>query len=342
MAHTPLAAGQAGRRGVLQEGERVQVTDTKGRMHTITLVRGGQFQTSRGILRHDDVLGKPDGLVIDAGEGRTFQVVRPLLADYVLSMPRGAAIIYPKDSAQIVAFGDIFPGARVLESGVGSGGLALFLLSAIGQSGSLLSVEKREDFAKIAAANVDLWFGDRLPTWDLLVEDLAIAFQDLDDCAFDRVVLDLLDPWSFTEGVARVLTPGGVLICYVTTVPQMSRTVEALRACGQFFEPAVWDSTNHTWHVEGLAVRPDHRMIGHTGYLITARRKLPGGLEHKRSKHPAPAAEGSSGGWDEEQDWSPSALGLRSTSPKKVRRVKRDLETKVKRLADRGKEQSGG
>ncbi len=339
MTHTPSAAGQAGRRGVLEEGERVQITDTKGRMHTITLVRGGQFQTSRGILRHDDVLGKPDGLVIDAGEGRTFQVVRPLLTDYVLSMPRGAAIIYPKDSAQIIAFGDIFPGARVLESGVGSGGLALFLLSAIGERGRLLSVEKRNDFAEIAAANVDLWFGARPPQWDLVIEDLGAALSELDDCSFDRVVLDLLDPWSFTDGVARVLTYGGVLTCYVTTVPQMSRTVEAMRASGQFFEPTVWDSTNHTWHVEGLAVRPDHRMIGHTGYLITARRKLPGGLEHKRSKHPAPAAEGSSGGWSEGQDWSADAIGLRSTSPKKVRRIRRDLDAKLKRLAEPKKEE---
>ena len=339
MTNTREATGQAGRRGPLQEGEHVQITDTKGRMHTVTLVAGGQFQTSRGILRHDDVLGGPDGAVIDAGEGRTFQVVRPLLADYVLSMPRGAAIIYPKDSAQVIAMGDIFPGARVLESGVGSGGLALFLLSAIGESGSLVSVEKREDFAAIAAANVDLWFGARPPQWDLVVADLADQLQALHDQSFDRVVLDLLDPWSFTDGVSRVLAPGGVLVCYVTTVPQMSRTVESLRDSGKFLEPVAWDSTNRTWHIEGLAVRPDHRMIAHTGYLITARRKADGGREHKRVKHPAPAAEGSSGGWEEDQEWSESSLGLRATSPKKVRRVRRDLETKVSRWVDPGKDQ---
>ncbi|WRS29797.1 tRNA (adenine-N1)-methyltransferase [Actinomycetaceae bacterium MB13-C1-2] len=334
--------GQAGRRGALREGDRVQITDPKGKMHTVILVDGGQFQSSRGILHHDDVIGKPDGQVVDAGDGRTFQVIRPLLSDYVLSMPRGAAIIYPKDAAQIVQVGDIFPGARVLESGVGSGALSLSLLSAVGERGELTSVELREDFADIAAANVDLWFGRRHPAWDLRVEELGEAMSQMEDSSFDRVVLDLLDPWTFIDQVARVLEPGGVFVSYITTVPQMSRVVEALRECGSFSEPQAMDSTNRTWHVQGLAVRPDHRMIGHTGYLVSARRMAPGSRTHELARHPAPAAEGSTGGWERDQEWSDGSLGLRSTSDKKVRRVRRDLQARTATWLDSSESEDGG
>lgn len=309
----------------------MQITDPKGRMHTVVLVAGGQFQSSRGILRHDDVIGLPDGQVVDVGDGRTFQVVRPLLCDYTLSMPRGAAIIYPKDAAQIVQMGDIFPGARVLEAGVGSGALTMSLLSAIGPGGTLVSVEQRQDFADIAAANVDLWFGTRHPAWDLRVGDLGEVLPSLQTASFDRVVLDLLDPWTFADQVARVLVPGGVFISYVTTVPQLSRVVEAIRESGRFSEPQPWESTNRAWHVQGLAVRPEHRMIGHTGYLVTARAMAPGAATHEVARHPAPAAAGSKGGWEEEREWDASALGLRSTSDKKIRRVKRDVQARADR-----------
>lgn len=327
----PSVLGQAGRRGPLVEGDRVQITDPKGRMHTVVLVRGGRFQSSRGILDHDTVLGGPDGQVVSVGEGKTFQILRPLLSDYVLSMPRGAAIIYPKDAAQIIQMADIFPGAHVLESGVGSGALTLSLLSAIGPTGTLQSVEIREDFAAIAEANVDLWFGRRHPAWNLQVQDLHDALEAAQDGTYDRVVLDLLDPWTFAEESARVLVPGGVFCAYVATVPQMSRVVEALRQTLQFTNPQAWDTTNRQWHVEGLAVRPEHRMIAHTGYIITARRLAPGAQPHLRSKHPAPAAEGSTGGWDEDQAWDEENLGLRRISDRKVRRVRRDAEAKQTR-----------
>lgn len=338
---TQSLLGQASRRGNLQEGDRVQITDPKGRMHTVVLVAGGQFQSSRGILRHDDVIGLPDGQVVDAGDGRTFQVIRPLLADYTLSMPRGAAIVYPKDAAQIVQMGDIFPGARVLEAGVGSGALTMSLLSAIGPGGTLVSVEQRQDFADIAAANVDLWFGTRHPAWDLRVGDLGEVLPSLETASFDRVVLDLLDPWTFVDQVARVLVPGGVFISYVTTVPQLSRVVEAIRESGRFSEPQPWESTNRPWHVQGLAVRPEHRMIGHTGYLVTARVMAPGAATHELARHPAPAAEGSTGGWEEDREWDASALGLRSTSDKKVRRVKRDVQARADRWVA-GRAEPGG
>ena len=322
------ALGQMRRRGPLAPGDRVQITDPKGRMHTVILIPGGRFQSSRGILEHDEVLGKPDGQVVQVGEGRAFQVIRPLLADYVLSMPRGAAIIYPKDAAQIIAMADIFPGARVLESGVGSGALTLSLLSAIGPEGQLRSVELRPDFAQIAQANVDLWFGVRHRAWTLEVADLGDALDRTDPASYDRVVLDLLDPWSFVDQIAEALVPGGVFCAYVTTVPQMSRVVESLRLTGRFTEPSAWDTTNRQWHVEGLAVRPEHRMIGHTGYLVFARSLAPGTAGLQRTKHPAPAAEGSTGGWEEDQLWDEASLGHRRISDRKVRRVQRDVTAK--------------
>ncbi len=340
-ANSTVPLGQALRRGPLAPGDRVQITDPKGRMHTVVLVPGGQFRSNRGTLLHDDVLGRSDGQVVTVEDGRTFQVIRPLLADYVLSIPRGAAIIYPKDAAQIVQMGDIFPGAEVLEAGVGSGALSLSLLAAVGETGSLHSIERREDFASIAKANVDLWYGTQHPAWTLEVSDLADALERAEAESYDRVVLDLLDPWSFVEQVACIMRPGGVLICYITTVPQLSRVVEALRDTGEFSEPQAWDSTNRPWHVEGLAVRPEHRMIGHTGYLVTARRLAQYTPEHVLVRHPAPAAEGSTGGWDTRDSWDEETLGHRTISDKKVRRVRRDLEARAERWVT-GEQNAGG
>lgn len=323
------AMGQAARRGVLAPGDRVQITDSKGKLHTIILVPGGRFQTTRGVLHHDDLLGQPDGQVIEVGEGRTFQVIRPLLSDYVLSMPRGAAIVYPKDSAQIVQMGDIFPGARVVEAGVGSGSLSMSLLGAIGPKGKLISVELRPEFAEIAAANVDLWFGKRHPAWDLRDGDVGEVLSTLPMASIDRVVLDLLDPWSFIEPTKHALLPGGVLICYVATVPQMSRLVEDLRETGTFTEPEIWESTIRPWHAEGLAVRPEHRMVAHTGFLITARRLAQGVSPHQLGRRPAKASQGKLGAWQKQGEWTEELLGLRRQSPKKTRRVARDLQART-------------
>lgn len=327
--HSSSELGQERRRGSLKPGDRVQITDPKGRLHTIVLVDGGKFQTNRGTLFHNQVLGGPDAQVVNVGEGKTFQVIRPLLSDYVLSMPRGAAIIYPKDAAQIVQMGDIFPGATVLEAGVGSGALSLSLLNAVGQHGRLHSVEKREDFAKIAEANVDLWFGGRHPGWTLQIEDVGSVLSASEDDSYDRVILDLLDPWSYAHEVARVLRPGGVLITYVTTVPQLSRTVETLDNSKLFTKPASWESINRTWHVEGLSVRPDHRMFAHTGYLMTARRLAANASPHRLAARPAPAAKGRGGQWDDQDEWTDTLLGTPKPSDKKVRRVRKDLEARV-------------
>ncbi|HEU0132884.1 MAG TPA: tRNA (adenine-N1)-methyltransferase [Mycobacteriales bacterium] len=264
--------GAAARRGPLRPGDRVQLTDPKKRMHTITLATGGQFHTHRGIVSHDDLIGGPDGVVVKSTAGTPYLAMRPLLADYVLSMPRGAQVIYPKDAALIVGYADVFPGARVVEAGAGSGALTCSLLRAVGDEGSVHSYELRPEFADVARANVLRFFGVQHPAWELTVGDLAGA----DDTDVDRVVLDMLAPWDVLDTVSRMLVPGGVVCAYVATTTQLSRTVEALRAHETFTEPWSMESLVRTWHTEGLAVRPDHRMVAHTAFLAFARRLADG------------------------------------------------------------------
>ncbi|HOW96009.1 MAG TPA: tRNA (adenine-N1)-methyltransferase, partial [Mycolicibacterium fallax] len=204
--------------------------------------------------------------------------------DYVLSMPRGAQVIYPKDAAQIVHEGDIFPGATVLEAGAGSGALTCSLLRAVGPTGRVISYEVRDDHAVHAARNVDTFFGERPDNWDLVIADLA----DYDGPQADRVVLDMLAPWEVLDLVAKALVPGGVLIVYVATVTQLSRVVEALREQQCWTEPRSWETLQRGWDVVGLAVRPQHNMRGHTAFLVSARRLAPGTVTPtplRRKKH---------------------------------------------------------
>ena len=278
--------GAAHRRGPLQPGDRVQLTDPKGRMHTITLAPGKEFHTHRGSLAHDALIGGPEGVVVTSTGGTPYLALRPLLSDFVLSMPRGATVVYPKDAAQIVAFADVFPGARVLEAGAGSGALTCSLLRAVGDEGLVSSYERRADFAEIAERNVEAFFGQPHPAFRLTVGDLAGATET----DVDRVVLDMLAPWDVVDTVAAALVPGGVVCAYVATTTQLSRTVEALRGHGSFAEPAAWESLMRPWHVEGLAVRPDHRMVGHTGFLVSARRLAPGVTPPARRRRPAKGA----------------------------------------------------
>jgi len=230
--------------------------------------------THRGAVPHDAVIGQPEGSVVKSTNGDAFLVLRPLLIDYVLSMPRGAQVIYPKDAAQIVHEGDIFPGARVLEAGAGSGALTCSLLRAVGPAGEVISYEVRDDHAVHARRNVSTFFGGDPDNWRLVIGDLAEC--DLPEAAVDRVVLDMLAPWEVLDVVARTLVPGGVLIVYVATVTQLSRTVEALREQQCWTEPRSWESLQRGWNVVGLAVRPQHNMRGHTAFLISARRLAPG------------------------------------------------------------------
>ncbi|NJC72190.1 tRNA (adenine-N1)-methyltransferase [Planosporangium thailandense] len=275
------------RRGPFQPGDRVQLTDPKGRMHTLVLQPGKTFHTHRGGLEHDDLIGRPEGSVVTSSGGTAYLALRPLLADYVLSMPRGAQVIYPKDAAQIVAMGDIFPGARVLEAGAGSGSLTCSLLRAVGPTGQVTSYELRPEFADVARRNVDAFFGAVPPNWTLRVGDVA----GCDETGFDRIILDMLTPWEVLDVVDRALVPGGVFIGYVATTPQLSELVEALRERGGFTEPRAWESLVRDWHVEGLAVRPDHRMIAHTAFLVSSRRLAPGVVAPPRRRKPSKGAE---------------------------------------------------
>ncbi|WP_068250933.1 tRNA (adenine-N1)-methyltransferase [Janibacter corallicola] len=330
------ATGAPYRRGPFQEGDRVQLTDPKGRMHTITLVPGKQFHTHRGHVAHDDLIGSPDGVTVTNTSGTEYLALRPLLSDYVMSMPRGAAVVYPKDAGQVVTMADIFPGATVVEAGVGSGALSMSLLRAVGDTGRVLSFERREDFADIAQANARSFFGTDHPAWTVTVGDLVEALPEaVEPGEVDRVVLDMLAPWECLGVVADALTPGGVLICYVATATQLSKVAEAMRDHGTFTEPAAWESLQRGWHLEGLAVRPQHRMHGHTGFLISTRRLAPGVRPPDRKRRPGrgySAQEEDPGTGTPEQppgaddaEWTPEAVGERVSSPKRVRKLARGV-----------------
>ncbi len=256
------------------------------------LTPGKSFHTHRGSLQHDDLIGQPEGSLVTSAGGTPYIALRPLLADYTVSMARGAAVVYPKDAAQIVGLADIFPGARVVEAGAGSGALSCWLLRAVGESGSLTSFERRADFAEIAAANVERYFGGPHPAWRLVVGDLdAAGLASASVAGADRVVLDMLAPWELAAAAAGVLVPGGLVCCYVATTTQLARTVSALREQGNFAEPAAWETLQRGWHVDGLAVRPEHRMVGHTGFLVTARRLADGVTAPPRRRRPSKGAE---------------------------------------------------
>jgi tRNA (adenine57-N1/adenine58-N1)-methyltransferase len=279
------------RRGPLREGEWVRLTDQKGRRHNFPLEAGRRFFSSRGHVEHDDLIGRDEGFTIASSSGGEYLVFRPLLSEFVVSMPRGAAVVYPKDAAQIVAMADVFPGARVVEAGAGSGALTCTLLRAVGPQGRVTSYERREDFADIARRNVERFFAGPHPAWDLVVADVTEALPAA-GLRVDRVVLDLLAPWECVEAVGDALVPGGIVCAYVATTTQLSLVVETIRAHQGFTEPQAWESLNRDWHVEGLAVRPSHSMIGHTAFLVTARRLAPGQRAPVKRRRPAPGAYG--------------------------------------------------
>jgi tRNA (adenine57-N1/adenine58-N1)-methyltransferase len=262
------------RTGPFTVGDRVQLTDAKSRHYTMVLAPGGEFHTHRGAIAHDHVIGLPEGSVVKSSNGDPFLVLRPLLIDYVLSMPRGAQVIYPKDAAQIVHEGDVFPGAHVLEAGAGSGALTCSLLRAVGPEGTVTSYDVRDDHAEHAERNVTTFFGEHPANWDLRIADVVTY----DGPQVDRAVLDMLAPWEVLEAVGGALVAGGVLIIYVATVTQLSRTVEALREQQCWTEPRSWETLQRGWDVVGLAVRPQHSMRGHTAFLISVRKLAPGAV----------------------------------------------------------------
>ena len=287
----PPSAWSGVRRGPLRPGDWVRLTDAKGRRHNVCLQPGQRFFTNRGHLDHDELIGRDEGFTVTSSGGGEYLVLRPLLSEYVVSMPRGAAVVYPKDAAQILAMTDVFPGAHVVEAGVGSGALTCWLLRAVGPTGRVSSYEVRPEFAEVARRNVGQLFGGDHPAWRLTVGDLAEALPESGEQC-DRLVLDLLAPWDCLDAAAAALRPGGVVCAYVATTTQLSRFVETVRVHGGFTEPRSWESLVRDWHVEGLAVRPAHAMVGHTGYLVTARRMAPGQRPPPRKRRPAPGAYG--------------------------------------------------
>lgn len=318
--------------GPFVEGDQVQLTDPKGRLNTITLEPGKAFHSHRGVLEHERLIGLPDGSVIENSQGVAYLALRPLLTDFVMSMPRGAAIIYPKDAAQILAQADIFPGARVIEAGVGSGALSMWLLRAIGDEGQLFSFERREEFAQIAEGNVSAYVGARPENWTITLGDLQDALPEVVPVGTaDRAVLDMLAPWECLDAVAEALTPGGVLLVYVATATQLSRVAEAIRLTETFTEPLSTETIVRGWNVDGLSVRPDHRMVAHTGFLLTARRLADGAGRFVKAKRGSKTEYG-----DEDVElWTPGAVGDRTASAKRLRKAAREAQSLAEKSSRR-------
>ena len=256
----------------LSVGDKVLLVDRKERRYLQTLREGGDFHFHGGIIRHDDLIGRPEGTRVRSTKGQTLLALRPTSADWTVKAPRGAQVVYPKDQAMIVQLADICPGAVVVEAGAGSGALTVALLRAIGPTGRLISFELRQDHAAIAERNVLERLGGHPDNWELRLGDVT---EELSGVTCDRLVLDLLEPDLVVDAAAAALTPGGILLAYTPTVPQVMRLHEALRADGRWGMAKTVETMLRGWHVDGLAVRPDHRMVAHTAFLTTARRLPP-------------------------------------------------------------------
>jgi tRNA (adenine57-N1/adenine58-N1)-methyltransferase len=303
-------------------------------MNTFTLATDGKWGSHRGEILHEQLIGIPEGSVIENSAGVEYLALKPLLNDFVLSMPRGANIIYPKDAGQIITQGDIFPGARVVEAGVGSGGLASYLLRAIGDSGKLMSFEKREEFAQIAESNVVTELGRKPENWSITVGSLEEKLPQMTSAGeVDRVVLDMLSPWNCIEQVSDALRPGGVLIVYVATVTQLSRITQAIEQTSGYTKPQATETMVRGWHVEGLAVRPEHRMIAHTGFLLFARRLAPGtNLPTFKTRRVSKTQYSE----EDMEIWTPEALGEANASAKKIRKNVRKADAAKQAKLTRG------
>lgn len=259
-------------RGPFQPGDNVLLTDNKRRRHLVILESGGEFHTHAGVLRHDDLIGQPDGTTVRTTKGARLVGMRPTLAEYILEMPRGAQVIYPKDLGPILMLADIFPGARVLESGVGSGALTMALLRAVGPTGEIIGYELRDDFADRARRNVERMLGADAP----LTIEVRDTYEGIDAKDLDRVMLDLPEPWRVVEHAASSMLPGGILLAYLPTILQVARLHESLEA-SPFGLAQTIEVLHRSWHIDGQSVRPDHRMVAHTGFLTSARLLVPPG-----------------------------------------------------------------
>jgi tRNA (adenine57-N1/adenine58-N1)-methyltransferase len=283
----------------LRPGEVVLLVDLRrGRRHLATLRPGQAFHSDRGFVPHDTLVGLPEGAVAVTSRGGRYLVLRPTLAEYVLEMPRGAQIIYPKDLAAIALFADIGPGQTVVEAGLGSGALTLVLLRLVGPTGRVVSYETRDEFARRAQRNIEARLGPGVPL-TVRPRDVYLGIEERE---VDRVVLDLPEPWRLVDAAAGALRPGGVFCAYVPTVPQAQRVHEALAAHPAFALVETFETLLRPWNIAGPSVRPAHRMVAHTGFLTLARRVQPaGGGGPGPVREPAPAAAGPPDGPDPEE-----------------------------------------
>jgi tRNA (adenine57-N1/adenine58-N1)-methyltransferase len=255
-----------------QDGEQVLLVDQRGKRHLIFLRKSETFHSDRGWVTHDAIIGQPEGSWVRTSMGLRYLAMRPTLAEYVLEMPRGAQVIYPKDLAMILFWADIYPGCRVLEAGMGSGALTLALLRAVGPEGRVISYEQREEFARRALANIHMRLGE--------VANLTVRLRPVEDGLgdeepVDRVLLDLPEPWKLVTAVAAVLRPGGILLSYVPTIIQSQQTTDALQRGRQWALVETFETLFRPWNIEGSSVRPFHRMVAHTGFITVARRVVP-------------------------------------------------------------------
>lgn len=241
--------------------------DSRGRRYLVTLISGGSFHFHRGIVEHDTIIGRQEGFTVSSTGGEKIVVVRPTLSEYVLKMPRGAQVVYPKDAAMIVMLGDIYPGATVVEAGAGSGALTIALLRAVGPEGRVITFEIREDFAATARANVEQFLGKA----DNLEIRSGDVYLEIDEHDFDRAVLDLAEPWRASSLIADRMRPGGILTAYLPTVPQVHQLHRELEASGRWVQTSTIETLVRSWHLGERSARPDHRMVGHTGFITTSR-----------------------------------------------------------------------
>lgn len=252
-------------------GERALLVDGRGRRYLLTLATGARSHLHLGFVEHDALIGAPQGIRVRSSAGATLLAFRPTLADYVLKMRRGAQVVYPKDLALILVHADVYAGARILEAGAGSGALTLALARAVGDAGRVISYEIRPDHLARAQANIEDWYESGGAKPDNVELRLGDVFDGVPETDLDRIVLDLPEPWRAMDKTTSSLSPGGILCCYLPTVPQVWQTVEAMRAQG-FSLLTTLEGLVRTWNVEGQSVRPDHRMVAHTGFIVTGRK----------------------------------------------------------------------
>lgn len=256
---------------VLASGERIHLVNQKGRTYPLQLKAGATFGFSGEKISHDDIIGREDGTEVRFSGGTRFLVLRPTLAEYTLHMPRGAQILYPKDLALIPVWADVYPGATIIEAGIGSGALTLFLLQAVGAKGKVISYEIRDDFARRAVTNIETYLGESITQERLLVRQENI-YEGISEESVDRIILDLPEPCKVVPHAVPALRSGGIFLSFLPTVPQVERVVEALRVGKVFESIETFETLLRPWNIDGRSVRPNLRMIGHSGFITTARR----------------------------------------------------------------------